>query len=156
MRTERGWWQRGMAVVLAGALVFVMLASAQGQNVTTVTLWSWTPDAPFMKKMVAAFEKDHPSIHIETTIQPSSTYWTALKAAAGTLFFFPAEQPLHPSAGSGFVPIGKQAMQVQGLGFGTQDGITHRRPPSAHRKARGGRAGRGYLSLSHGLADRGR
>ncbi|HXX36573.1 MAG TPA: ABC transporter substrate-binding protein [bacterium] len=84
MRTERGWWQRGMAVVLAGALVFVMLASAQGQNVTTVTLWSWTPDAPFMKKMVAAFEKDHPSIHIETTIQPSSTYWTALKAAAGS------------------------------------------------------------------------
>jgi len=71
-------------MLMAGTMALVVLVSAQGQSVTTVTLWSWTPDAPVMAKMVAAFEKDHPSIHIEATTQPSSTYWTALKAAAGS------------------------------------------------------------------------
>lgn len=84
MRALRIWCHRSLAIAMMSAMVFALLTIAQGQSVTTVTLWSWTPDAPTMKKMVAAFEKDHANIHIEATVQPSSTYWTALKAAAGS------------------------------------------------------------------------
>lgn len=50
----------------------------------TVTLWSWTPVAPTMKQIVADIEKKYPNIRIQTNIEPTPDYRTALKAAAAS------------------------------------------------------------------------
>jgi raffinose/stachyose/melibiose transport system substrate-binding protein len=52
---------------------------------TTVTLWTWSPVPPTMKKMIAAFEKVHPTIHVDfTNYNYSPQYLTALSAAASS------------------------------------------------------------------------
>ncbi len=85
---KSAWWQRVSLWCAAAAVAGASWAgSAAASSPVTVTLWSWSPLSTTMQKMVAAFEKAHPGIVIKPQIQPSSTYWTSLKAAAasGTL-----------------------------------------------------------------------
>lgn len=58
--------------------------SNTSKQVTTVSIWSWTPVDATMKKIVAAIEKKHPNIHIETNISPHAAYNTSLAAAASS------------------------------------------------------------------------
>lgn len=75
-----------LAVCFVAAIGFAAPVARAAKPVT-ITLWSWSPVAPTMKKMVVAIEKRHPEIKIDTTVEPISAYLTATKAAApaGTL-----------------------------------------------------------------------
>lgn len=77
-------WTRIVAPLAAALLSLSLVAPTGAAAPVTVTLWSWSPVAPTMKKMIAAFEKTHPGIIVKAQIQPSSTYWTSLKAAAAS------------------------------------------------------------------------
>src|SRR5208283_1749601 len=95
------------------------------------------------------------SVDLPVPLGPVSTTLVAsLRKSSCISPSMPARsQPLGPARGEGFVPIGQQAVQVQGLGAGAQNAwITHRRLLSADRRVPGGRAARGYLLPVHGPA----
>lgn len=103
-----------VSTVLLGASMVVSAATTQAaRRTTTVTLMSWSPLSTTMTQMVKVFEARHPNIKINATIQPSSTYWTSLKAAAAsgslpdiiglaagsyTQLYRPLLEPLNPIA----------------------------------------------------------
>ncbi len=76
---------RRLALIAFSTAVLALSGAAMADQRTVVTLWSWSPDPTTMKAMVAAIEKAHPDIELRALVQPSSSYFTALQAAARSL-----------------------------------------------------------------------
>lgn len=55
---------------------------ADGGGRTTVSYGMWDPaQVPGMKKIIAAFEKEHPDISVRIELTPWASYWTTLKTS---------------------------------------------------------------------------
>ncbi|ATL32305.1 ABC transporter substrate-binding protein [Streptomyces formicae] len=75
--------------LLGGALAAPLLAACSGGGDdtdggggTTLTYGMWDPaQVPGMKKIIAAFRKEHPRISVRIELTPWATYWTTLKTS---------------------------------------------------------------------------
>jgi raffinose/stachyose/melibiose transport system substrate-binding protein len=70
---------------VAGLLPGIAPGVTHASGKTVVTLWSWSPVPSTMKKMIAAFERTHPTIHVQyTNYNYAPQYLAALAAGASS------------------------------------------------------------------------
>lgn len=88
-RLTRSLLITGLAVVVGAVGLLPSLAPsithASTSSKTVVTLWTWSPVPSTMKKMIAAFERTHPTIQVNyTNYNYSPQYLAALAAGASS------------------------------------------------------------------------
>jgi len=123
--------KRIIAILAALIAVLGMAGAAPAAQKTTISFWTWRPeDVAAYQKLLAAFEKQNPGIHVVLTAQKNTEYNTILSASLSggsgpDVFQSRAYGGLETFAQSGYMePLDKYVPELKGFNKASLGGAT--------------------------------